>query len=41
MKNKPAENENEKTHSLKLLTDDENTSNGNKPVASTPVPGSP
>ncbi|KAM6443331.1 transcription elongation regulator 1-like protein isoform 3-T3 [Liasis olivaceus] len=41
MKNKPAENENEKTHSLKLLPDDENTSNGNKPVASIPVPGSP
>nr|XP_034994150.1 transcription elongation regulator 1-like protein [Zootoca vivipara] len=41
MKNKPTESEDEKIHPLKLLPDDENSSNGNKPVASTPVPGSP
>ncbi|KAJ6668910.1 hypothetical protein lerEdw1_007719 [Lerista edwardsae] len=41
MKNKPTELEEEKSHSLKLLPEDENPSNGNKPVASTPVPGSP
>uniref|UniRef100_A0A8B9QP18 Transcription elongation regulator 1-like protein n=1 Tax=Apteryx owenii TaxID=8824 RepID=A0A8B9QP18_APTOW len=28
-------------HSLKLLNEDDSTANGNKPVASTPVPGSP
>ncbi|XP_053244833.1 transcription elongation regulator 1-like protein isoform X2 [Podarcis raffonei] len=41
MKNKPTESEDEKNHPLKLLPDDDNSSNGNKPVASTPVPGSP
>uniref|UniRef100_A0A8C0BH42 Transcription elongation regulator 1-like protein n=1 Tax=Buteo japonicus TaxID=224669 RepID=A0A8C0BH42_9AVES len=28
-------------HSFKLVNEDDSTSNGNKPVASTPVPGSP
>ncbi|XP_060624633.2 transcription elongation regulator 1-like protein [Anolis sagrei] len=40
LKNKPTENE-DKNHSLKLLPDDDGGANGNKPVASTPVPGSP
>uniref|UniRef100_A0A8B9LW23 Transcription elongation regulator 1-like protein n=1 Tax=Accipiter nisus TaxID=211598 RepID=A0A8B9LW23_9AVES len=30
-----------KDHSFKLVNEDDSTSNGNKPVASTPVPGSP
>ncbi|XP_048362313.1 transcription elongation regulator 1-like protein isoform X2 [Sphaerodactylus townsendi] len=40
IKNKPTENEN-KSCSIKLLPEDDSASNGNKPVASTPVPGSP
>ncbi|XP_015284519.1 PREDICTED: transcription elongation regulator 1-like protein [Gekko japonicus] len=41
IKNKPTENEEEKSCSIKLLPEDDSASNGNKPVASTPVPGSP
>ncbi|XP_042317037.1 transcription elongation regulator 1-like protein isoform X2 [Sceloporus undulatus] len=41
MKNKPTESEDKTNHSLNLLPDDDGDSNGNKPVASTPVPGSP
>ncbi|XP_077206253.1 transcription elongation regulator 1-like protein [Paroedura picta] len=40
IKNKPTENE-AKSCSIKLLPEDGSASNGNKPVASTPVPGSP
>ncbi|XP_019338451.1 transcription elongation regulator 1-like protein isoform X2 [Alligator mississippiensis] len=40
-KTKPTENDDNKDHSLKLVNEDDRTSNGNKPVASTPVPGSP
>ncbi|KFV79018.1 Transcription elongation regulator 1-like, partial [Struthio camelus australis] len=40
-KSKPVENDDNKDHSLKLLNEDDSTANGNKPVASTPVPGSP
>ncbi|XP_067155674.1 transcription elongation regulator 1-like protein [Apteryx mantelli] len=40
-KSKPVENDDDKDHSLKLLNEDDSTANGNKPVASTPVPGSP
>ncbi|NXA34597.1 TCRGL protein, partial [Eudromia elegans] len=40
-KRKPLQSGDEKDHALKLLSEDESTANGNKPVASTPVPGSP
>ncbi|NXS58175.1 TCRGL protein, partial [Brachypteracias leptosomus] len=40
-KSTPVESNGEKDHSFKLVNEDENASNGNKPVASTPVPGSP
>ncbi|XP_046799158.1 transcription elongation regulator 1-like protein isoform X2 [Gallus gallus] len=35
------ERDGDKDHSFKLVNEDDSTSNGNKPVASTPVPGSP
>ncbi|NXJ51026.1 TCRGL protein, partial [Spizaetus tyrannus] len=40
-KNTPVESDGDKDHSFKLVNEDDSTSNGNKPVASTPVPGSP
>ncbi|XP_009635651.1 transcription elongation regulator 1-like protein [Egretta garzetta] len=40
-KSSPAESAGDKDHSFKLVGEDDSTSNGNKPVASTPVPGSP
>ncbi|NXL64926.1 TCRGL protein, partial [Chordeiles acutipennis] len=40
-KSSPMESDGEKDHSFKLVNEDDGTSNGNKPVASTPVPGSP
>ncbi|EMP42172.1 Transcription elongation regulator 1-like protein [Chelonia mydas] len=40
-KSKPTENDEDKDHPLKLVNEDDSISNGNKPVASTPVPGSP
>ncbi|KFP34161.1 Transcription elongation regulator 1-like, partial [Colius striatus] len=40
-KSAPAGSDGDKDHSFKLLTEDDSTSSGNKPVASTPVPGSP
>ncbi|XP_075613701.1 transcription elongation regulator 1-like protein isoform X3 [Balearica regulorum gibbericeps] len=40
-KSTPVESDGDKDHSFKLINEDDSTSNGNKPVASTPVPGSP
>ncbi|NWX88347.1 TCRGL protein, partial [Nothoprocta pentlandii] len=40
-KRKLLEDGDDKDHALKLLSEDGSTANGNKPVASTPVPGSP
>ncbi|XP_074448279.1 transcription elongation regulator 1-like protein isoform X1 [Larus michahellis] len=40
-KSSPMESNGNKDHSFKLVNEDDSTSNGNKPVASTPVPGSP
>ncbi|KAK2519509.1 hypothetical protein Q9233_011935 [Columba guinea] len=40
-KSSPAESDGDKDHSFKLVNEDDSTSNGSKPVASTPVPGSP
>ncbi|NWY55088.1 TCRGL protein, partial [Chionis minor] len=40
-KSAPVESRGSKDHSFKLVNEDDSTSNGNKPVASTPVPGSP
>uniref|UniRef100_A0A663N175 Transcription elongation regulator 1-like protein n=1 Tax=Athene cunicularia TaxID=194338 RepID=A0A663N175_ATHCN len=40
-KSAPVESDGDKDHSFKLVNEDDSTSNGNKPVASTPVPGSP
>ncbi|XP_054238515.1 transcription elongation regulator 1-like protein [Indicator indicator] len=40
-KSTPMESNGEKEHSFKLVTEDDSMSNVNKPVASTPVPGSP
>ncbi|NXV18454.1 TCRGL protein, partial [Cepphus grylle] len=40
-KSSPVESDGDKDHSFKLVNEDDSTSNGNKPVASTPVPGSP
>ncbi|KFP85373.1 Transcription elongation regulator 1-like, partial [Acanthisitta chloris] len=40
-KSVPAASNGSKDHSFKLVNEDDSTSNGNKPVASTPVPGSP
>nr|XP_009929947.1 PREDICTED: transcription elongation regulator 1-like protein [Opisthocomus hoazin] len=40
-KSTAVESDGEKDHSFKLINEDDSTSNGNKPVASTPVPGSP
>ncbi|NWR60513.1 TCRGL protein, partial [Bucorvus abyssinicus] len=40
-KSTPMESDSDKDHSFKLVNEDDSTSNGNKPVASTPVPGSP
>ncbi|KAM9281954.1 transcription elongation regulator 1-like protein [Cariama cristata] len=40
-KSTPMESDGDKDHSFKLVDEDDSTSNGNKPVASTPVPGSP
>ncbi|XP_075280057.1 LOW QUALITY PROTEIN: transcription elongation regulator 1-like protein [Opisthocomus hoazin] len=40
-KSTAVESDGEKDHSFKLVNEDDSTSNGNKPVASTPVPGSP
>ncbi|NXY71172.1 TCRGL protein, partial [Glareola pratincola] len=40
-KSSPMESDGDKDHSFKLVNEDDSTSNGNKPVASTPVPGSP
>ncbi|NWH66158.1 TCRGL protein, partial [Geococcyx californianus] len=40
-KNTTVESDGDKDHSFKLVNEDDSTSNGNKPVASTPVPGSP
>ncbi|XP_063194594.1 transcription elongation regulator 1-like protein [Chroicocephalus ridibundus] len=40
-KSSPMESDGNKDHSFKLVNEDDSTSNGNKPVASTPVPGSP
>ncbi|XP_030344369.1 transcription elongation regulator 1-like protein isoform X2 [Strigops habroptila] len=40
-KSTPLHSAGEKEHSFKLVNEDDSTSNGNKPVASTPVPGSP
>ncbi|XP_010218905.1 PREDICTED: transcription elongation regulator 1-like protein [Tinamus guttatus] len=40
-KRKLLHNGDDKDHALKLLSEDDSAANGNKPVASTPVPGSP
>ncbi|NXF90433.1 TCRGL protein, partial [Eubucco bourcierii] len=40
-KSTPMESNREKEHSFKLVTEEDGMSNVNKPVASTPVPGSP
>ncbi|KAM6265761.1 transcription elongation regulator 1-like protein [Porphyrio hochstetteri] len=40
-KSSPVESHGDKDHTFKLVNEDDGTSNGNKPVASTPVPGSP
>ncbi|KAM6416138.1 LOW QUALITY PROTEIN: transcription elongation regulator 1-like protein [Rhynochetos jubatus] len=40
-KSTPVEGDGDKDHAFKLVNEDDSTSNGNKPVASTPVPGSP
>ncbi|NXH11375.1 TCRGL protein, partial [Bucco capensis] len=40
-KSAPVESDGEQDHSFKLVAEEDNLSNGNKPVASTPVPGSP
>ncbi|XP_065699602.1 transcription elongation regulator 1-like protein isoform X2 [Patagioenas fasciata] len=40
-KSSPVESDGDKDHSFKLVNEDDSTSNGSKPVASTPVPGSP
>ncbi|NWU71297.1 TCRGL protein, partial [Pterocles burchelli] len=40
-KSSPGESSGDKDHSFKLVTEEDSASNGNKPVASTPVPGSP
>ncbi|NXK51148.1 TCRGL protein, partial [Chauna torquata] len=40
-KSAPVERDGDKDRSFKLVSEDDSTSNGNKPVASTPVPGSP
>ncbi|NXE11285.1 TCRGL protein, partial [Lophotis ruficrista] len=40
-KSAPVDSHGDKDHSFKLVNEDGSTSNGNKPVASTPVPGSP
>ncbi|NXC43438.1 TCRGL protein, partial [Penelope pileata] len=40
-KSASVERDGDKDHSFKLVNEDNSTSNGNKPVASTPVPGSP
>ncbi|XP_035403757.1 transcription elongation regulator 1-like protein isoform X2 [Cygnus atratus] len=40
-KSAPVERDGDKDHSFKLVNEDDSSSNGNKPVASTPVPGSP
>ncbi|XP_064922767.1 transcription elongation regulator 1-like protein isoform X2 [Columba livia] len=40
-KSSPVESDGNKDHSFKLVNEDDSTSNGSKPVASTPVPGSP
>ncbi|NXA03258.1 TCRGL protein, partial [Sapayoa aenigma] len=40
-KSVPMDSDGDKDHSFKLVSEGDTTSNGNKPVASTPVPGSP
>eukprot|EP00075_Anas_platyrhynchos_P026932 XP_027316185.1 transcription elongation regulator 1-like protein isoform X2 [Anas platyrhynchos] len=40
-KSAPVERDGDKDHSFKLVNEDDSSANGNKPVASTPVPGSP
>ncbi|XP_027511100.1 transcription elongation regulator 1-like protein [Corapipo altera] len=40
-KNVPVDSDGNKGHSFKLVAEGNSTANGNKPVASTPVPGSP
>ncbi|XP_056208793.1 transcription elongation regulator 1-like protein [Falco biarmicus] len=40
-KSTPVDSDGDKDHSFKLVDEAVSTSNGNKPVASTPVPGSP
>ncbi|XP_053927752.1 LOW QUALITY PROTEIN: transcription elongation regulator 1-like protein [Cuculus canorus] len=40
-KSTTVESDGDKDHSFKLVNEDDSASNGNKPVASTPVPGSP
>ncbi|NXF12067.1 TCRGL protein, partial [Smithornis capensis] len=40
-KSVPMDSDGDKDHSFKLVSGGDTTSNGNKPVASTPVPGSP
>ncbi|XP_064320474.1 transcription elongation regulator 1-like protein [Phalacrocorax carbo] len=40
-KSTPVESDGDKDPPFKLVNEDDSTSNGNKPVASTPVPGSP
>ncbi|KAM9010666.1 transcription elongation regulator 1-like protein isoform 1-T1 [Ara ararauna] len=40
-KSTPVHSAGEKEHSFKLVNEDDSSSSGNKPVASTPVPGSP
>ncbi|KFO76229.1 Transcription elongation regulator 1-like, partial [Cuculus canorus] len=40
-KSTAVESDGDKDHSFKLVNEDDSASNGNKPVASTPVPGSP
>ncbi|NXY53823.1 TCRGL protein, partial [Callaeas wilsoni] len=40
-KSVPAGSDGDKDHSFKLVSEADSASNGNKPVASTPVPGSP
>ncbi|NWT92001.1 TCRGL protein, partial [Urocynchramus pylzowi] len=40
-KSVPTGSDSDKDHSFKLLSEADSTSNGNKPVASAPVPGSP
>ncbi|KFW84824.1 Transcription elongation regulator 1-like, partial [Manacus vitellinus] len=40
-KSVPVDSDGNKGHSFKLMAEGDSTANGNKPVASTPVPGSP